>query len=95
MLLVVLGVAIIGVKLRKIWGKYLVYFLAVTGLLWVAYEIWLEIVTGRLFTREGGLIAEIGVPLATIIALSALAAMSFLCIGGSYVVHREYKKMER
>ncbi|MEW6112977.1 MAG: hypothetical protein AB1664_12675 [Thermodesulfobacteriota bacterium] len=94
-LFVAMVVAMTGLWLRKIWGKYLVYFLAVTGVLWVAHVIWLEIVTGRFPIPEGGPAQEIGAPLATIIVLSALVAILFLLIGSSYVVHCQYKKMER
>jgi hypothetical protein len=92
---VVWAVAWTGVWLRQIWGKYLIYLLAVTGVLWVAYQIWLEIVTGGWFIRKEGLAEEIGAPLAAILALSSLAAILFLCIGGSYVVHCMYKNVEQ
>lgn len=91
---VVYAVACTGVWLRQIWGKYLIYLLAATGVLWVAYHIWLEIVTGQWFIRERGLAEEIGAPLTTILGLSSLAAILFLCIGGSYVVHCMYNKKE-
>jgi hypothetical protein len=92
---VVWVVAVTGLGLRKIWGKYLIYLLAVTGVLWVAHHIWLEIVTGQWFIQKQGLAEEIGAPLTTILGLTSLAAILFLCIGGSYVVHCMYKNVER
>jgi hypothetical protein len=92
---VVLVVALIGVGFRWIWAKYLIYILAATGVLWIAYQIWLEIYTGRWFIRKEGLAEAIGTPLTTILGLFSLAAMLLLYIGGACVVHSMYKKTEQ
>jgi hypothetical protein len=88
-------VALIGLHFRKIWGKYLVYALASVGVLWVAYMISLEIISGRLFIWKHGLASDIGTVPATLLGLFSLAAVLFLSIGISLVAHYQYKKMEQ
>jgi hypothetical protein len=92
---VVWVLASIGLGFRWIWGKYLVYVIAATGVLWVAYHIGMEIYTGQWFIREEGLAEVFGSPLTTIFGISVLAVILFVCIFGAYEVHCMYKKMEQ
>lgn len=89
------AVAGIGVWLRKIWAKYLVYFLSAAGVLGVAYVILHEIITGRLFIGKGTIADDIGALPAAFLIIFSLAAFLLLCIGGSLIVHVHYKKMEQ
>lgn len=89
------AVAGIGVWLRKIWAKYLVYSLSATVLLGVAYVILHEIVTGRLFIGKGTIADDIGTLPAILLALLILAALLLFAIGIPLILHVQYKKWEQ
>jgi hypothetical protein len=86
-----------GLCVRRIWGKYLVYLASGMGVLWVAYRISLEIISGRLFIRKGGLAiaSDIGTVPAALLYLLFLAGVLFLSIGMTLVAHDQCKKMEQ
>jgi hypothetical protein len=75
-----------GLLLLKVWAKYLAYLFA-TGLAlsWI-YAVWLSVARGWWPYPDR---------LTTVLSLIPGACLLVVCVGGAYVIHRQYRSRVR
>ena len=73
-----------GLLLLKVWAKYLAYvYAAGLSVSWV-YAVWHVALQGWPYSD----------PLRTVLSLIPGTFLLLICAGGSYVVHRQYRRQE-